>query len=378
MLIGIDASRATIEQRTGTEGYSLHIIRGLIEQGGEHRFRLYFRDTPEDGLVPEQDNIEKRVIIRHRMWTHRGLGPDVRRDPPDVLYVPAHVVPWPAPGEVPAVFTAHDLGYMHYPSKHPLFSRLYLDWSTRHSAAAARRIIADSKATAHDLIALINTPPEKIRVVHPGVDEMLKPVEDREEIDDLRRRLGIPGPYILHVGSIQPRKNLTRLVEAFATLLDEMEDLYLVLAGRPGWGYRPLFDRIQKLGLSGRVIVPGYVADEDLSTLYSGAEVYAFPSLYEGFGFPALEAMACKTPVVCANTSSLPELVQDAALTFAPTDVAALTNVLRKVLTEPSVKEKLIEYGYERVKRFSWEASARAILKILVEAAGNYRNNNDY
>ncbi|MBN1122351.1 MAG: glycosyltransferase family 4 protein [Anaerolineae bacterium] len=374
MLIGIDASRATVKQRTGTEGYSLHIIRGLVEQGSGHRFRLYFRDTPEDDLVPEQDNIEKRVIIKARMWTHRGLGPDVRRDPPDVLFVPAHVIPWPAPADVPAVFTAHDLGYMHYPSKHPLFSRLYLDWSTRHSAAAARRVIADSKATAHDLIALIHTPPEKIRVVHPGVDDLLQPVEDKEKIDDLRKRLEISGPYILHVGSIQPRKNLTRLVEAFAQLVDEIEGLSLVLAGRLGWGYRSLFDRIQKLGLSDRVIVPGYVADEDLSTLYSGAEVYAFPSLYEGFGFPALEAMACKTPVVCANTSSLPELVQDAALTFAPTDVGALVNVLRKVLTEPSVKEKLIEYGYERVKRFSWESSARAILKILEEAAENYRN----
>jgi glycosyltransferase involved in cell wall biosynthesis len=272
------------------------------------------------------------------------------------------------------VFTAHDLGYMHYPSTHPFFSRLYLNWSTRYNAAVSRRVIADSKATAHDLIALISTPSEKIRVVHPGVDELMQPVEDRGKIDDLCKRLGIPGPYILHVGSIQPRKNLTRLVEAFARLADEVEGLTLVLAGRLGWGYRPLFDRIQKLELSDRVILPGYLADEDLPTLYSGAEVYAFPSLYEGFGFPALEAMACKTPVVCANTSSLPELVQDAALTFAPTDVDALTNVLRKVLTENSVREKLIEYGYERVKRFSWKTSARAILNILLEAAGNYRN----
>jgi len=377
MLIGIDASRATVEQRTGTEGYSLHIIRGLIEQGRDHRFRLYFRDQPEAALVPEQDNIEKRVIIKPHMWTHRGLGPDVRRDPPDVLFVPAHVIPWPSTDDVPAVVTAHDLGYMHYPSKHPLFSRLYLDWSTRHSASAARRIIADSKATAHDLIALIKIPPEKIRVVHPGVDDLLQPVEDQKKIDNLRKRLGISGPYILHVGSIQPRKNLVRLVDAFDQLKNEIDGLTLVLAGRLGWGYKPLLDHIKKLDLSERVIIPGYVADEDLSTLYSGAEVYAFPSLYEGFGFPALEAMACKTPVVCANTSSLPELVQDAALTFAPTDVDALVNVLRKVLTEPGVKNKLVEYGYQRAKRFSWEASARSILSILVEAAENYRRN-DY
>ena len=374
MLIDIDASRATVAQRTGTEGYSLQVIRGLISLGQEHHFRLYFRDTPPDDLFPAHDNVEVRVINRQRFWTHSGLGPVVRYDRPDVLFVPAHVIPWPNVGEVPSVVTIHDLGYLHYPDKHPLGERLYLGWSTRHSSRVARRVIADSNATAHDLIVLNGVPEEKIKVVYPGVDDLLNPVSDPRKITELRERTGIPGPYVLHVGSIQPRKNLTRLVEAFAQIQDVGERLTLVLAGRLGWGYERLMERIEQMGLSGRVILPGYVPDEDLATLYTGAQIYTFPSLYEGFGFPALEAMACGTPVVCANTSSLPELVGDAALTVAPTDTQGLADALRRLLTDKGLSQELITRGFERVKRFTWEASAQATLEVLLDTASINRN----
>lgn len=370
MLIGIDASRATITQRTGTEGYSLHIIRGLLAQGSNHRFRLYFRDNPPDELFPAQDNVEFRVIKRERLWTHRGLGPAVRREKPDVLFVPAHVIPWPNVSNVPSVVTTHDLGYLHYPNKHPLLERLHLSWSTRHSTRIARRVIAVSQATAADLIALNGVPESKIRVVHSGVDEMLKPVHDQKKIADLKERLDIPGPYILHVGSIQARKNLQRLVDAFEEIKDEHRNISLVLAGRAGWGYERLVDYIEQVCRGDHVILPGYIPDDDLPTLYSGAEVYAFPSLYEGFGFPALEAMACNAPVICANTSSLPELVGDAALTVAPTDVNGLSDALRRVLGDQDLRKDLIKRGSERVKAFTWEACAHTTLGVLEEAAG--------
>jgi glycosyltransferase involved in cell wall biosynthesis len=369
MLIGIDASRATVAQRTGTEGYSLHIIRGLIAQGEEYCFRLYFREEPEPGLVPDQDNVECEVIRRRRLWTHTGLRKSLQRNPPDVLFVPAHTLPWPTAGGVPSVVTAHDLGYLHYPDKHPLLARLYLDWSTRHSASIARRIIAVSQATAQDLVALNGIPRDKIRVVHSGVDEKLMPVRDEVVLRDMKKRLGIKGPYVLHVGSIQPRKNLTRLVEAFAQIMDIVVGLRLVLVGRKAWGDQSLIDRINDLDLSERVVLPGYVPDDDLAALYSGASVYAFPSLYEGFGFPALEAMACGTPVVCANTSSLPEIVGDAALTFAPTDVDGQADALRRVLTDPALSKRLVERGFARIQQFTWESAARATLAVICEAA---------
>jgi glycosyltransferase involved in cell wall biosynthesis len=369
MLIGIDASRATVAQRTGTEGYSLHIIRGLIEQGREHCFRLYFRDVPPPSLFPARDNVEVRIIRQRRLWTHLGLGPTVRREPPDVLFVPAHVIPWPGTGHVPSVVTAHDLGYLHFPDKHPIFEWLYLNWSTRHSTRVAQRVIAVSKATAHDLTTLNGVPPSKIRVIYSGIDETLKPVKDPAVIEALRRRLGIPGPYILHVGSIQPRKNLSRLVEAFAQIQDCVEGLCLVLAGRQGWGYRKLLGRIRRLGLAERVILPGYIPDEDMATLYSGALAYAFPSLYEGFGFPVLEAMVCGTPVVCANSSSLPELAGDAALTVAPTDTEGLAFALRRLLTDERLRRELVERGFEWAGQFTWHCSAQATLRVLLEAA---------
>ncbi len=371
MLIGIDASRATVAQRTGTEGYSLHIIRGLLDQtsGSGHCFRLYFRDAPRPGLFPTQPNVELRVIRQRHLWTHLGLRSEILQHPPDVLFVPSHVIPWPGVGRVPSVITVHDVGYLHFPEKHPLLERLYLDWSTRHSARVARRVVAVSKATAHDLRVLNGVPEEKIRVVYSGVDNLLHPVDNPEEITALRSRFGIHDPYILHVGRVQPRKNLSRLVEAFAQIRDTLNGLTLVLAGRELRDHRPLLAHIKRLGLTGQVILPGYVPDEDLPALYSGASVYAFPSLYEGFGFPVLEAMACGTAVVCSNTSSLPELVGNAALMFAPTDTAALADALRRLLTDAALRQDLIARGFERVKCFSWEASARATLDVLIESA---------
>jgi glycosyltransferase involved in cell wall biosynthesis len=369
MIIGIDASRATVRRRTGTEGYSFNVIRGLIELGAAHQFRLYFRDDPPEDLFPARPNVEHVVIRRSRLWTHVGLRAALRANRPNVLFVPAHVIPWPNAMGVPAVVTIHDLGYLYYPEKHPLFDRLYLNWSTRHSARMARRVIAVSKATAHDLVALNGVPEEKIRVVYSGVDEMLKPVRDEGRIDQLRERLGIPGPYLLHVGSLQPRKNLTRLLEAFDQIKNTAGPLTLVLAGQRGWEYHRFVERIRQMGLSGRVILPGYVPDEDLAALYSGALVYVFPSLHEGFGFPVLEAMACGAPVVCANTSSLPELVGDAALTVAPSDVYGLSEALLRLLNDRSLRQDLIKRGFERAAMFTWEACARHTLEVLVEAA---------
>jgi glycosyltransferase involved in cell wall biosynthesis len=367
MLIAIDASRAAHLHRTGTEGYSLEIIRALAALGHNHRYHLYFRDEPPRGLLPAYPNVEYRVIHRPRLWTHTGLGPAIRRDRPDVFFVPAHVIPWPGVGSTPAVVTIHDLGYLRFPDSHLPIDRLYLDWSTRHSGKTARRVIAVSQATADDLINLNGIPSEKVRVVYSGVNEEMGTAPSPQAV---RERFGIPGPYILHVGSLHPRKNLVRLVEAFALVKDALGDLSLVLAGHPGWEYDRLLDKIGELGLAGRVILTGYVSDEERAALYQGARVYAFPSLYEGFGFPALEAMACGVPVVCSNTSSLPELVADAALTVEPLDVPGLAEAIKRLLVDEHLRRDLVERGHRRVRLFSWDACARSTLEVLIEAAG--------
>ncbi len=358
MRLGIDASRATAAQRTGTEHYARRLIEGLAERTAPpDTLRLYFRDDPGAWLAAHPA-VERRVIPFPRLWTHLRLSWELlaARPRPDVLFVPAHVLPLAHP--LPSVVTVHDLGYHHFPHAHPARQRRYLDWSTRRAARAATHLFADSLATARDLNTIYDVPASKITVVYPGRDESLHRVDPAE----VRARYDLPGDYVLHVGTLQPRKNLLRLIEAVADVRKAHPALTLVLAGRPGWLAAPILAvaRAQPW-----VRLLDYVPDADLAALYSGARVFAFPSLYEGFGFPVLEAMACGVPVVCANTSSLPELAGDATLTVDPLDTAALVAALRRVLTGPALRAELVERGYQQIERFTWARAAEAALAVL-------------
>ncbi|MEA3344762.1 MAG: glycosyltransferase family 1 protein, partial [Chloroflexota bacterium] len=335
--------------RTGTENYSLHLIRALLKAGGGHHYRLYFnlpvghRQPPPFPPGPW----EARVIPFPRLWTHLRLSWEMAQHPPDLLFVPAHVLPLLHPRR--SVVTVHDLGFRFFPQAHRTLDRWYLEWSTRYHARAAAHLLADSEATKRDLIELYGVPPERITVVYPGRDESLQPVADPDAIAQIKKRYGIGGEYILHIGTLHPRKNLAHLVEAFALLregLPQGSAWRLVLAGRKGWLYEPLFRRIAELGLEEEVIFTGYVPQPDLAPLLSGARCFAFPSLYEGFGFPVLEAMSCGTPVVCSNASSLPEVAGDAALLVDPQDTQAWAEAMERVLTDGELRRSLIQRGY--------------------------------
>ncbi len=366
MLIGIDASRATRAQRTGTEAYSLHLIRAIIETECDHRFRLY---TPTNLQPPISDfrilnpELEVRVIPFPRLWTHLRLAWEVSRRPPDVLFVPAHVMPLFCP--VPTVVTVHDLGYLHYPEAHRPFDRRYLAWTTRRHARRAARVIADSQATRADLIRHYRAEPDRIVVVYPGRDESLARVDDPATVAAVKARYGVDGDYLLYLGTLQPRKNLIRLVEAFARLQSVADRLRLVLAGKKGWLYEGLFARVEALGLRDRVLFPGYVADDDKAALLSGATALVYPSLYEGFGLPVLEAMACGTPVLTSNVSSLPEVAGDAALLVDPLDTEAIAQGMARLIADAGLRRSLVEKGYTQIRKFSWTNAARQVLQVL-------------
>jgi len=366
MLIGIDASRAARTWRTGTETYSWHLIRALVEVGGPHRFRLY---TPANlpslvsSLPPSDSKLEVRVIPFPRLWTHLRLAWEVTRHPPDVLFVPAHVMPLLCP--VPTAVTVHDLGYRYYPQAHRPFDRRYLDWTTRRHARRAACVIADSQATRMDLIRHYQADPERVVVVYPGRDETLSRVSDPATIAAVKTHYGIGGDYLLYLGTLQPRKNLVRLVEAFSRLPPAAAHLRLVLAGKKGWLYRELFARVEALGLKDRVLFPGYVADDHKAALLSGATALVYPSLYEGFGLPLLEAMACGTPVLTSNVSSLPEVAGDAALLVDPLDTEAIAQGMARLVTDPHLRRSLVERGYAQVRQFSWTRAARQVLQVL-------------
>ena len=362
MLIGIDASRAARGKRTGTERYSFELIRHLVALDQKNRYRLYFDRPPFCEL--RIANCELRVMPFPRLWTHARLSWEMMHRPPDVLFVPAHVLPLVHPPR--SVVTIHDLGYLHFPRAHRPLDRLYLDLSTRFNARAAAHVIADSQATKRDLVERYGVEPSKISVIYPGYDEeAFQPLREREAIEAVKTRYGIAGDYILFVGTIQPRKNLVRLMEAFSLLKRQAADLQLVIAGKKGWLYEAIFRRVRELGLEGRVVFTGYVAEEDLPALFSGARLFVFPSLYEGFGLPVLEAMACGVPVVCSNASSLPEVAGDAALLFDPLDVEGMAAAMERVLGDERLRAELVERGLKRAREFSWEKCARQTLAVL-------------
>jgi glycosyltransferase involved in cell wall biosynthesis len=372
MLIGVDASRAAFAERTGTENYSLHLIRGLLSLGSEHSFRLYFNQAPPDDLFAH--HAERRIIPFPRLWTHFRLSWEMAWEAPDLLFVPAHVLPLVRPRC--CVATVHDLGFHYFPEAHTPFQNAYLRWATRFNARCAARVLADSEATRQDLIRLCGTAESKIVVVYPGCDESLAPVTDPAMLAAVCRRYGLTKHYLLYVGSLQPRKNLVRLVEAFASLHESrpadkespIADLQLVLAGPTGWLFDEILDRITHLGLSDRVVVTGYVPTADLASLLSGALAFVFPSLYEGFGLPVLEAMACGTPVVCSNVSSLPEVAGNAALLVDPLDTEALVEALARIVSDPGLRRELVQRGFRQAKRFSWRRCARETLQVLENA----------
>ena len=371
MIIGIDASRATTGQRTGTEAYAFHLIRTLLPMAAErgHRLRLYFNQSPANDLFEDWRDSERVVISQRRLWTHWALGRELRHRPPDVFFTPAHVIPLGYRGA--AVATIHDLGYEQFPEAHPRRQLAYLRWSTRHNARLGRRIIADSGTTRDDLVRLYDIITEKIDVVYPGADPDLRREEDPDRISAACARYGIRSPYLLYLGTLQPRKNLVRLVEAFAASGLHAEGYTLVLAGKVGWLSQPLLDTISRFPsvVGGHIWVIGYVDEADKAALLSGATVLVFPSLYEGFGFPVLEAQACGTPVICANTSSLPEVAGEGALLVDPLDTAALAEAMRQVIGDSNLQHNLIAAGYTNLARFSWPVAAAHVLNILEQAA---------
>jgi len=359
MRIGIDASRTTTAQRTGTEAYSLAITRALLALDTPHEWTLYFRDAPPPDLFSHERSADRpnhlTTLLRpRRLWTHLGLSRELRRRPPDCLFIPAHVLPIYHP--CPSVVTVHDLGYLHFPESHPLTQRLYLHWSTRFSARNAAALIADSEATRRDLIAHYRIAPEKITVVHPGIDSALKPLRHPNHRWPVRQKYNLPEKFILHVGTLQPRKNLERLIEAF-----DPAQTSLVLAGRRGW----LADSIYEKGKAKGVLFLDYVADNDLAALYSMAAAYVAPSLHEGFGFTILEAMACGTPVICSDGGALPEVAGDAAIVIPARDTQALAEAIRRVLADESVRRDLIIKGYRNAGRFSWGRAAKQTLEVI-------------
>lgn len=361
MLIGIDASRAVTQQRTGTEAYAYFLIQALLQRTAvsPYKIRLYFNQAPPPDLFPAYPHVTQRVIPFPRLWTHLRLGWELQQNPPDWFFTPAHVIPLSYLGR--SVATVHDLGYHHFPEAHPRGDLWYLHWSTRHNSRRASHILADSEATKQDLVTLDGVPANKISVVYPGLDTQLKP---QAPSSDLLARYAIHQPYFLYLSTLQPRKNLARLITAYVQADVPHQ---LVLAGKVGWLADPILAQIQALPkeTQNKIKLIGFVPDEDKPALLTGATALLYPSLYEGFGFPVLEAQQCQTAVLTANISSLPELANGSAYLVDPLNVHTMTQGIRALAVDEALRTRLVQLGEANVKRFKWETAVTQLLRIF-------------
>ncbi|MCO5207289.1 MAG: glycosyltransferase family 4 protein [Anaerolineae bacterium] len=306
-----------------------------------------------------------RIAWEQTAWPLENLRRKI-----DLLHSMAFVTP--LLNRIPAIITVYDLSFMHYPERFPRAQRLYLQTQTRRSVQRAQRIVTISKAGRDDVHHFFGIPLERIEVIYPGVDKRFDPVS-AEMLADFKARVNPPKRFILHVGTLQPRKNIPTLIDAFSQLPDQ--SIHLVLVGGKGWLYDDIFARVAELGMSNRVHFTGYVADDALPLWYQSAAMLVFPSVYEGFGLPVVEAMRGGTPVIAANTSSIPEVAGNAALMFNPHDSAELAHCMQSVLNDQALCTTMIRNGKLQAQKYTWTSAANntAALYRSVAAQNNFR-----
>lgn len=375
MKIGIDASRYKIDEPTGVEWYSYHLLNALLPiLGRDHHNEVTLYSQHK--LEFEEDlpfNVKNKVISQPRLWTMVRLSLEMLFHPLDLLFVPSHILPMWLPKKT--VVTVHDIAF-----KMPGFEKAYgwkdkllLNWSTRRAVKKAYKIIVPSEATKNDLIKMYRCDPKKIVVIYHGGPEITgknNPLftkwseEERKEILEMVH-LKESDLIILYVGRLEFKKNLVKLVEGFARFLTEYQDWKLVLAGKRGVGFMDILKKVNELGLQKSVIMPGYITEREKLFLLEKCRVFAFPSRYEGFGLPILEAFAHRRPVLTSKVSSMPEIAGKAAFLVDPDKVEEISVGLKRLVADGMYISRLITEGDRQLAKFSWEKAAEKTFEVL-------------
>jgi glycosyltransferase involved in cell wall biosynthesis len=356
-VIGIDASKWTVADRTGTENYTVELLTEMASLDSPDWLRFYFNSQQVPENAPK--SIQARAIPARRLWTIGRLSFEMLWQPPDLLFVPAHTVP---PVHPLSVVTVHDLGYLSSPAYHSAEQRAWLDMSTRRSVLGASHVIAVSETTKRDLIERYDIDPASVTVIHHGVRQPSGSDRPGPPID-----APTPGkaPFVLAVGTIHARKNFVALMAAMRKLRDRGLPHELIIAGKRGWRAEEVESLAFESSYYGWTYLLGYVDSARLDALYRNAALLAIPSIYEGFGLPALEAMVRSTPVVASSRGALPEVCGDAARYLDPFDVDSIATAIASVLSDRNVHLKLVARGHERAAMFDWNATARQTLALL-------------
>ncbi len=366
MRIGIEAS-AYYKNIAGTGVFVRNIIETWKETlEDENSLFLFFSQRPSVLDLHKKRNFAIRFLngLKDIFWMQIILPIHLRRNGIDILFSPSFLTP--ILSHCPNVVTFLDMSFIRYPENVDKLFLLYLKTLLPLVKKKAKAFLTISEFSKKEIIELLKIPEEKIHVVRLAAADRYQVMHDEHRINRIRKRYGLSGPFILNVGTLEPRKNITMLISVFGALKKKgLFEGKLVLCGPRGWYYQSIFEKIEELKLKEDVMVLGYIPDEDLPCIYNAAEIFVYPSFYEGFGLPVLEAMSCGCPVVVSNRSALSELVGDAGVLFDPTREEDLEQAILRVLEEDDLREDLVRRGSERAKIFSGEKTAKETFAIL-------------
>lgn len=424
MVIGIDASRANRPHRTGTEWYSYYLIKWMAELDSENQYILY-TDTPIQGDLLNLNNPElteinysnqiefdekgfQKIKCPHNnfkakvlnwpfryLWTQGRLSIEMIFNKPDILFIPSHTLPIIYPKK--SAVTIHDIGFMRekylYDNKiigpenstirwclnflvsiltlgrYRATSMDYLCWSTNFALKHAKKIITVSNFSKQEILDVYGADSEKIKVIYNGYNtQIFNNRCEESEISRVLKKYGLTRPYILYVGRLEKKKNTPALIEAYCLLKEDNKKINhkLLLIGNASYGYDEVNYTIREFGLEHDVVMPGWIEEADMKYIYCGASIFVFPSKYEGFGIPLLQAMACGVPIAASWESSIPEIAEDVAVLFNPNSSRSIAQAINQLLSDDDLRQKAIENGNERIKLFSWKKSAQETLDLLI------------
>lgn len=367
MRIGYEIT-AVSEQPSGVGTYALQLLRGMVEEEREHEYLLFSNRPHHRQHIGALSGLHDmmRPFPSRMLWMQLLLPGQLGALRPDLCHYPNSIAPLRSP--CPYVITVHDMTLSQMPRYHPWRKQLLVRPLVPLVARRATRVITVSSQARDDVVRLLRIPASRVSVIPEAAAPIFRPVA-RAEQERVRERYGLRKPFVLYMGTLEPRKNLIRLIQAWHRLRQRAAIPHqLVLVGAPGWQYGPIYAAARRLGYADDVIFAGYLPREDLPGLVCAADAFAFPSLAEGFGLPALEAMACGTPTLISDTPALREVAGDAALAANPRDVAALSAALERLLTDEPLRERLRGAGIARAALFSWRRTARETLAVYRSA----------
>ena len=369
MIIGIDASRANKLKKTGVEWYSYYLIQNLKKIDKENHYFLYTDKKLRGELANNPENFEEKVLTWpfKYLWTQVRLSAEMllSTKKPDILFVPAHTLPLIHPQN--SVITIHDVAFARFPELYSRKELIYHHWIMKFIRKAAKKIITISQFSKKEIIKFYKINPEKIKVIYLGINKSIyRPLKDKSQLEKILSQYKVRQPFFLNIARWENKKNILGLIRAFKIFQEKYSsDFQLVLIGKEGYGFSQILEEVKKLDLEDKVHFVHWLSPEILVYFLNGATAFVFPSFYEGFGLPVLEAMACATPVIASQVSSLPEIAGKAALFVNPYQPEEIAQAMISIAKDENLAEELVNRGFDQIKKFSWEKCAQETLALL-------------